>query len=509
MSRCVKATCPLCDCCTSSPHGGGMPEKPHGSILRRAGPLMLARLGVAAFTFAIPMVLARILLPESYGTFKQAWLLSTTLVLVLPLGLNQSLVYFVPREPARKRLWQSHALVLTTALGAVAAALLLGLGPLVASAFHNRELAAVMPYVAAFTGLRLAASCYDLALMAQGRIRASAAVRLASEGFYTLCLLAGALWTRSVAGAFAGVVIATSAKAGACWIALASGGLQISRQDLRRQLAYALPFGAAFALVIPQQQFHSYLVSASVSAAARRRDARARPEPVHVPGQCAQAGADGAAGLGRADALGAHRRPWRVDLRGGDLPVHPAPARCPPLRDRHPRRPSAGAFAPGRGGGRRRRARRAGAAFRKRAAPGPALQRGNRLRLRVSGRAAGHGSAPAGARLDSAKNAAAHGPGGRLDAHRVRQLRQSERGDPQRRPLAERARTSDRFRRAHRNPRASRPAHASSAPDSARAAVARCQRAAARAAADASPLEHRLRVQPALAPRGRAARRAH
>src|SRR5437588_735148 len=268
MSHCVKATCPLCNCCTSSPHGGGMPEKPHGSILRRAGPLMLARLGVAAFTFAIPMVLARVLLPEGYGTFKQAWLLSTTLVLVLPLGLNQSLVYFVPREPARKRLWQSHALVLTTALGAVAAALLLGLGPLFASAFHNRELAAVMPYVAAFAGLRLAASRSDLALMAQGRIRASAAVRLASEGFYTLCLLAGALWTRSVAGAFAGVVIATSAKAGACWIALASGGLQISRQDLRRQLAYALPFGAAFALVIPQQQFHSYLVSASVSAAA-------------------------------------------------------------------------------------------------------------------------------------------------------------------------------------------------------------------------------------------------
>jgi glycosyltransferase involved in cell wall biosynthesis len=106
-----------------------MPEKPHGSILRRAGPLMLARLGVAAFSFAIPLVLARLLLPESYGTFKQAWLLSNTLVLVLPLGLNQSRVYFVPREPAKKRLWQSHALVLTTAPGALAAGLLLGFGP--------------------------------------------------------------------------------------------------------------------------------------------------------------------------------------------------------------------------------------------------------------------------------------------------------------------------------------------------------------------------------------------
>src|SRR5947209_13525255 len=154
MSRCVKATCPLCDCCTSSPHGGGMPERPHGSILRRAGPLMLARLGVAAFTFAIPMVLARVLLPASYGTFKQAWLLSNTLFLVLPMGLNQSLVYFVPREPGKRRVWETHALVLTTGLGAVAAVLLLAGGPLVASAFHNPELRQVMPYVAAFTALK-------------------------------------------------------------------------------------------------------------------------------------------------------------------------------------------------------------------------------------------------------------------------------------------------------------------------------------------------------------------
>ena len=51
-----------------------MHEGRQGSILRRAGPLMLARLGVAAVTFAIPMVLARVLLPADYGTFKQAWL---------------------------------------------------------------------------------------------------------------------------------------------------------------------------------------------------------------------------------------------------------------------------------------------------------------------------------------------------------------------------------------------------------------------------------------------------
>lgn len=238
------------------------------SILRRASPLMLARLGIAAVTFAIPMVLARVLLPASYGTFKQAWLLSNTLYLVLPLGLTQSLVYFIPREPQKQRAFITHTVALTAALGAIAAALLLGLGPLVARLFHNPELAQVMPAVAAFTAFKLAGSAFDLALMAQGRIKASAAVRIASEGFYTLCLIAGALWTHSVAGAFIGVVLATGARMVACFIALLGPGLTFDWPDLRRQLAYALPFGAAFALVIPQQQFHSYLVSASVTAAA-------------------------------------------------------------------------------------------------------------------------------------------------------------------------------------------------------------------------------------------------
>ncbi|MCA1826292.1 MAG: lipopolysaccharide biosynthesis protein [Myxococcales bacterium] len=238
------------------------------SILRRAGPLMLARLGVAALTFAIPMVLARVLLPASYGTFKQAWLLSNTLFLVLPLGLTQSLVYFVPRQPDRTRLWVTNALLGTTALGALAAVLLMTGGRLIAGLFHNDELYRLMPYVAAFTAFKLAASSFDLAYMAQGRIKASAAVRIASEGFYTLCLIAGALTTGTLAGAFVGVVLATLAKAVACWVMLARPGLAFSAADLRRQLAYSLPFGAAFALIIPQEQFHSYLVSATVTAAA-------------------------------------------------------------------------------------------------------------------------------------------------------------------------------------------------------------------------------------------------
>jgi O-antigen/teichoic acid export membrane protein len=240
----------------------------HVSILRRASPLMLARLAIATFTFAIPMVLARVLLPASYGTFKQAWLLANTLYLVLPLGLTPSLVYFVPREPQKKDAWRTHALMITTGLGLFAAVLLLTLGRVVADAFHNPELQSMMPLVAAFTCFKLAGSTFDVAYMAEGRIKASAIVRVAGEALYTLCLVIGALITHDVRGAFIGCLISTGARAAACWLVFAKKGLTISEPHLVRQLKYALPFGFAFAMVIPQQQFHSYLVSATVTSAA-------------------------------------------------------------------------------------------------------------------------------------------------------------------------------------------------------------------------------------------------
>lgn len=239
------------------------------SILRRASPLMAARLGVAAITFVIPMVLARVLLPASYGTFKQAWLLASTLFTVLPLGLTPSLVYFVPRDPERKHHYIAQVLLLTTLLGAVAGGILLYAGPLVARLFHNPELLPLVPLIAWFSAMRLAGVCWDVVYMSEGRIKQSAFVRIFGEGLYALCLVSFALWTRSVYGAFLGMCISSTVRAVLCWIMVVRRhGLRLDRELLLRQLAYALPFGAAFAIIIPQRQFHSFLVSAKVSAAA-------------------------------------------------------------------------------------------------------------------------------------------------------------------------------------------------------------------------------------------------
>ncbi|BDG03912.1 lipopolysaccharide biosynthesis protein [Anaeromyxobacter oryzae] len=239
------------------------------SILARARPLMLARLAGAALTFAVPMVLARTLVPASYGTFKQGWLLSQTLALVLPMGLTQSLYYFVPREPERRDRYVSETLWITLALGAVAAALVLAARPLVQRGFDNAELTRNLPWVAAFTGLYLAGAALDVAWNAQGRVGSAALARVGTEVARALGMVIGARLTGSVVGVFAGITAATFLRAAVTvWVLGRRHGFAFDLAVLRRQAAYALPFGAAFLLIVPQQQYHQYAVAAAVSAAA-------------------------------------------------------------------------------------------------------------------------------------------------------------------------------------------------------------------------------------------------
>jgi O-antigen/teichoic acid export membrane protein len=230
---------------------------------------MMARLLGATLGIAVPMVLARALSAADFGTYKQAWLLVATLTQILPFGVTMSLYYLVPREPERRGAWIGQALAFTVLAGALAAALLLAGRPLVGAHFENPALTAALPWVAASTALVLAGSTLDLAYNSLGKVRAGALVRVATELGRGLAMIAGALLTRSVLGVLAGIAAASALRA-ALGVALLAreARLSIAGGALRRQLAYALPFGAAAALFVPQQSFHQWAVAADVSAAA-------------------------------------------------------------------------------------------------------------------------------------------------------------------------------------------------------------------------------------------------
>jgi O-antigen/teichoic acid export membrane protein len=192
-----------------------------------------------------------------------------TLVTILPMGLTQSLYYFVPREPARRDLYVAQTLLAHVALGALAAAILAAGAPLLAAHFSNPALRGSAGWFAALAGLTIAGAPLDVAWNASGRVGVAAVTRLATEATRSAGLVLGALALHSLEGALAGVTAAVALRAVAAFAILARRhGLAVDAAALRRQVVYALPFGLAFVLIVPQQQFHQYAVGAAVSAAA-------------------------------------------------------------------------------------------------------------------------------------------------------------------------------------------------------------------------------------------------
>jgi len=239
------------------------------SLLRRARPLMVARFASAALTIGVPMVLARVLVPAEYGTYREAILASNTLYLVLPMGITLSLYYFVPREPGLQAAFIGQTLVATTAAGVAAAALLLAARPLLVGHFGNAALGAMTPWIAAFTLFTLAGTSLDIALNATGAVAAAALARAGTEVARAAAMVAGTLLTRSLSGALAGLAVAAGVRAALTWAwVVRAHGLTVSWPALRRQLAYALPFGLAALALTAQQQFHQYVVGGAVVAAA-------------------------------------------------------------------------------------------------------------------------------------------------------------------------------------------------------------------------------------------------
>jgi len=119
------------------------------------------------------------------------------------------------------------------------------------------------------TALQLAGAPLDMAWNAQGRVRAAAFARLGTDAARAVAIVVAAKTAGTVEAVLAGVTLVMALRALWSFAALArEHGLRTSASTLRRQIAYALPFGAAFLLFVPQQQFHQYAVGAAVSAAA-------------------------------------------------------------------------------------------------------------------------------------------------------------------------------------------------------------------------------------------------
>ncbi|HEY3448658.1 MAG TPA: polysaccharide biosynthesis C-terminal domain-containing protein [Myxococcales bacterium] len=235
----------------------------------RARPLIVSRFFVAVASAVLPLVLARRFSPADYGTYKQLFLVAQTLFYVLQLGVPQSLYYFVPRT-AHRRPYLVHALVFLAGAGVLAAAALVWQAPRVAGWMHNPELARHAPALAVYLFGTLCSVPLEISLTASGRTRAASAFYAGSELLRAAAMTLPAVLGWGVQGVMAGVAGWALLRAAVTWAVVPRGtsGPWLAREGLWEQLRYALPFGAAIAVGLPQGYFHQYFVAAHEAPAA-------------------------------------------------------------------------------------------------------------------------------------------------------------------------------------------------------------------------------------------------
>src|ERR1700675_2954907 len=116
------------------------------SVFRPALLLMSGRTLAFAATFFIPVVLARIFDATEFGTYKQLFLVHSTVYYIAQLGMASSLYYFLPRAPDAGR-YVENTIWFLGATGLAALGLVVMAAPRLAQWMSNNALAAYLPWI--------------------------------------------------------------------------------------------------------------------------------------------------------------------------------------------------------------------------------------------------------------------------------------------------------------------------------------------------------------------------
>ena len=202
---------------------------------------------------------------EQYGLYKQAFLLVTTAMTVLPLGVPMSAFYFLPREPTRRRETVLNIVLFHLAVGALACGTLVLDPSILTAIFGGAQLAPYSTWIGVTILFWITGAFLDMVPVANDEVRLAAAFIIGIQVsraliFVGAVLLFGTLRSLLAAAILHGVIQTIVLL---CYLESRFAGFwrAFDWQMLRDQLSYAIPLGAAGVLMIVQTDFHNYFVS--------------------------------------------------------------------------------------------------------------------------------------------------------------------------------------------------------------------------------------------------------
>lgn len=250
--------------------GHAPPSRPADSTFRPVFSLMSGRALAFVATFFIPVVLVRVFDQAEFGTYKQAFLIYSTLYSIAQFGMAESLFYFLPLAPQRAARYVVNSLLFLATAGLICWALLETTGSRISQGLSNPALRDLVSLIGAYLLLMMIATGLEIVLTARKRYGWAAWSYGVSDLLRAAFFILPAVVMRRLDWLLGGAAAFAALRVGAalCYFVREFGReLRSDTGLLKQQLAYAGPFGLAVLVEILQSNFHQYAVSYHFDAA--------------------------------------------------------------------------------------------------------------------------------------------------------------------------------------------------------------------------------------------------
>lgn len=235
------------------------------SLASQAFWILMAKTLGFVFSFALPLLVVRLLDPRAFGVYKQSFLIVTTAQSILPLGFAMSAFYFLPRMPDAKARVVRNTIYFHGGVGLFAFALLSLFPGIGVWLVGTPEIAAYSPIIGAVTALWIASNFLETVATADGDVRYSTMFIAGAQFFKSAFMVAAALiWKTPEALLYAAMAQGALQFAVLGWYAQRRFPGMWGTPDLallRTQIAYALPLGLAGVVYTMQTDLHNFFVS--------------------------------------------------------------------------------------------------------------------------------------------------------------------------------------------------------------------------------------------------------
>ncbi len=219
----------------------------------------------------IGIILARLLTPADLGSYRQLFLIYSTISAVLLMGIPQSILYFLPRQsPEERKAYIGRLINISFALSVIFALLLLVLRNAIATWFNNPKLSYLLVIYAVYPIFMFSSSLYNYFMLGLSNARSAAKFTLFGVGCDAVLILGVAFWTKSLLY----ITIAVVASAFLQWLytRIALRGFprlqRMPKGFLKTQFSFALPLGISSMIGMLSVQLDKLVISSYFDPAA-------------------------------------------------------------------------------------------------------------------------------------------------------------------------------------------------------------------------------------------------